>query len=362
MSLEENFRRVEPYVPGEQPAETNVVKLNTNENPYPPSPLVQKALTGLSLQELRRYPDPEAGRLREALAESYGVEKERIFVGVGSDDVLSMAFLTFFHGKAPVLFPEITYSFYDVWASLYEIPFKKIPLTESFKLDAEAFMQTNGGVVFPNPNAPTGVLESLDTVEKIAAGNPDVVVIVDEAYIDFGGESALPLLDRYENLLIVQTFSKSRALAGMRIGFAFGSKELIRALNDVKFSVNSYTMSRAAIEVGVASLADEAYFKESVEKIVATRERVKKELSALGFVFPDSAANFLFARYTGAADALRSVPAEGTSARRLYEALKRDGVYVRYFASPKLADRLRISIGTDREMDVLLERLRAHLP
>lgn len=346
---EENVRRVVPYVPGEQPDEPDMVKLNTNENPYPPAPGVQRALAGMDVERLRLYPDPEAGALVRALAKRYGVSPEQVFVGVGSDDVLAMAFLTFFNGKEPVLFPDITYSFYDVWAQLFRIPYCQVPLNEQFEINPADYGGANGGIVFPNPNAPTGEELSLEAVEEIVRNNPDVVVIVDEAYVDFGAASAVPLVERYENLLVVQTFSKSRSMAGMRIGYAIGSPKLIAYLNDVKYSFNSYTMDRTALRLGVAALEDEAYFQETLAKIKATRERTKEELKRLGFVFGDSKANFIFARHD-------CVPAE-----KIYQALREAHVYVRYFKKPRIDNYLRISIGTDREMARLVEVLESFL-
>ena len=346
---ERNVRRVTPYTPGEQPTRKDVIKLNTNECPYPPSPKVAEALAAFDAGELRLYPDPEAGMLVHALASHYGVRPEQVFVGVGSDDVLAMAFLTFFNSGRPILFPDVTYSFYEVWAALFGIPYRCPALDETFRMRREDYLVPNGGIVFPNPNAPTGLAAKLADIEAIAAGNPDSVVIVDEAYVDFGAVSALPLVESYENLLVVQTFSKSRALAGMRIGFAIGSEKLIRFLNDAKFSFNSYTMSRLACVCGKACVEDEPYFRETVGKITATRERVKKELLALGFSFPDSSANFIFARH-------RRVPAA-----RLFEALREEGIYVRYFPKPRIDDHLRITVGTDREMDCLLAFLRDYL-
>lgn len=349
MKWEENVRKVIPYVPGEQPKKADIVKLNTNECPYPPSPMIQKAMEAFPYENLRRYPDPQATRLVTALADNYGLEPENVFVGVGSDDVLAMAFLTFFNSGKKILFPDITYSFYDVWADLFRIPYKCKPLDEEFRIRKEDYFEENGGVIFPNPNAPTGVEESVDMIEEIIRKNQDVVVIIDEAYIDFGGKSVLPLIHKYENLLVVQTFSKSRALAGIRIGYAFGSKKLIKYLNDAKFSFNSYTMNTATIEVGCACLQDKAYFQETVEKIIATRERVKQELTELGFVFPDSKANFVFAKHKTA------------KAKDIFEAAKQEGIYVRYFNKPRIDDYLRISIGTDEEMDRLLSFLKRYL-
>lgn len=346
---EANVRKAVPYVPGEQPDKQRVIKLNTNENPYPPAPGVTESLYTFDADRLRLYPDPTAKRLTDALAKRYRVQPEQIFAGVGSDDVLAMAFMTFFNSEKPVLFPDITYSFYDVWADIFRIPYKTVPLDENFRIRSRDYYEENGGVVFPNPNAPTGELESLTHIEDILQHNQDVVVIVDEAYIDFGGKSALELLDRYENLLIVQTFSKSRSLAGMRIGYAFGSRELIRYLNDVKYSFNSYTMSQLAITVGTAALEDEAYFKKTIHKIITTRERVKGEFRKLGFVLGDSQSNFLFVTHPD------------VSAKELFEALKEQNIYVRYFQKPRIDNYLRITVGTDDEMETLLDFLRNYL-
>ncbi len=346
---EANIRRVTPYVPGEQPKDKDIIKLNTNENPYPPSPRVKEALEALDTDVLRKYPDPAAQVLVEAIAGQYGVSPEQVFVGVGSDDVLAMSFLTFFTSDKPVLFPDITYSFYDVWADVFRIPYICQPLNDSFAIVKEDYYRENGGVIFPNPNAPTGALLPLSDIEDIVSHNPGVIVIVDEAYIDFGGESALPLIGRYDNLLVVQTFSKSRSLAGMRIGVAFGSPRLIRYLNDVKYSFNSYTMNETALAAGAAAVKDEEYFRECTQKIIRTRERTKEELSSLGFTFADSRANFIFAAH-------RTVPAE-----ELFQALKQAKIYVRYFKKPRIDNYLRITIGTDEEMDALLAFLRQYL-
>lgn len=343
---ENNVRKVIPYTPGEQPKETDIIKLNTNENPYPPSPRAEKILREYESGRMRLYPDPDATVLVEALAERYGLKPSQIFVGVGSDDVISVAFMTFFNSEKPVLFPNITYSFYDVWADVYRIPYETIPLTEDFRINAEDYKTENGGIIFPNPNAPTGVLESLETIEKIVKSNPSSVVIVDEAYIDFGGESALGLIEKYENLLVVQTFSKSRSMAGMRIGFAMGSEKLIKYMNDVKFSINSYTMNPITQLCGAEAVKDGEYFEKTVAKVIATRERAKDELAALGFSFPDSKSNFVFASH-------KSKPA-----KEIFEALKERKIYVRYWNKPLINNHLRISIGTDSEMDRLFEALR----
>lgn len=346
MKWEDNVRRVVPYVAGEQPNKKNMIKLNTNECPYPPAPGVEKLAATLDCNALRLYPDSNTTPLVEALADYYHVKKEQVFVGVGSDDVLSMSFMTFFNGGKPILFPDVTYSFYDVWAELYHIPYKTCPLGEDWHINPDDYKQPNGGVIFPNPNAPTGLLESLDVVEEIIKANPDVVVIVDEAYIDFGGTSALPLIEKYENLLVVQTFSKSRAMAGMRIGFCIGNEKLIHYLNDVKFSFNSYTMNMPSQVLGVEAVRDDKYFKETTAKIIATRERAKGELKELGFTFPDSSANFIFASH-------KTVPA-----KEIFTKLREKDIYVRYWDKPRINNSMRITVGTDEQMDALTEALR----
>lgn len=337
-------RKVEPYVPGEQPKH-KVIKLNTNENPYPPSPKVQKIIDEFDAQQLRLYPDPEVSELIAAIAKNKGLDKEQVFVGVGSDDVLAMSFLTFFGSEQPILFPDITYSFYDVWAELFRIPYEQIPLQEDFRICVDDYKRKNGGIVIPNPNAPTGIAESLDAIEEIIAANPDSVVIIDEAYVDFGTKSAQELLKTYENLLVVQTFSKSRSLAGSRIGYAMGSKKLIAYLNDCKYSFNSYTMDRLTIQVGKASMEDEPYFTEQVHRIIETREWAKEQLHKLGFDFPDSKANFIFARH-------KEIAAED-----IFAALKQKNIYVRYFKKPRIDNYLRITIGTKEEMEQLMTAL-----
>lgn len=344
---EDNVRTVVPYVPGEQPNKKHMIKLNTNENPYPPTPAVQEALKNISVDKLRRYPDPASTVLVDAIAEAYGVPSDHVFAGVGSDDVLAMIFLTFFNSKKPILFPDITYSFYDVWADMLRIPYEIQPLDEQFCICKEDYLKPNGGVIFPNPNAPTGVLLELSDIEEIVAGNPDVVVVVDEAYIDFGGESALPLIDKYDNLLVVQTFSKSRSLAGMRIGYVFGQPKLIKYLNDVKYSFNSYTMDETSLVLGTAAVKDIAYFEETRKRIMDTREWVKQELKALGFTFGDSMSNFIFASH-------KEVRAE-----LLLEELRKRNIYVRHFKKPvRISNYLRISIGTDEEMKKFLTVLK----
>lgn len=342
---ESYVRRVVPYTPGEQPQVTDVVKLNTNENPYPPSPSVRAILEDFEYGRMRLYPDPDSSVLVDAIAKRYNVKSSQVFAGVGSDDVLAIAFMTFFGSDKPILFPNITYSFYDVWADVYRIPYKQIPLNSDFSINREDYITENGGIVIANPNAPTGVMETIENIEYIVKNNPDSVVIVDEAYVDFGGESCLPLVEKYENLLVVQTYSKSRSMAGMRIGFAIGSEKLIKYMNDVKFSINSYTMNPITQLCGAASMADKEYFRETVDRIIATRERTKARLTELGFVFPDSKTNFIFAS------------PQKKSAKYIFEELKKRNIFVRYWNKPIICDYLRISIGTDEEMDRLFNAL-----
>lgn len=347
---EENVRRVIPYTPGEQPKKSHMIKLNTNENPYPPAPAVAEVLKHFDADMLRMYPDPTIGDLVAGIADFYQVGKDEVFVGVGSDDVLAMIFMTFFNSSRPVLFPDITYSFYDVWADMLRIPYETIPLDDNFCIRPQDYKRENGGVIFPNPNAPTGELLPLAAVESIIQANPDVIVVVDEAYIDFGGESALPLIHKYDNLIVVQTFSKSRSLAGSRIGYAIANATLIRYLNDVKYSFNSYTMDRITIEVGTKAIADRAYFAETTQKIIATREWTKKELKKLGFVFGDSKSNFIFATHPD------------IDVVKLFEDMKQADIYVRHFNKPeRIRPYLRISIGTDEQMQEMIAFLKKYL-
>lgn len=352
MSFEDNIRKVVPYVAGEQP-QGDVIKLNTNEFPYAPSPMVATRMYDLAEAEiedrtsmLRKYPNMDAQNLVTAISSVYGIDEDKIFVGVGSDDVIAMAFLTYFNSKKPIIFPDITYSFYDVWADVYGIKYETIPLDEDFKIKKEDYYKENGGIIFPNPNAPTGIYESLDMIEDILQHNKESVVIVDEAYIDFGGKSALELIHKYDNLLVVQTFSKSRALAGLRIGFAFGNEKLIKYLSDVKFSVNSYTMNRPSLVLGTLAIEDDAYFKETVQKIIKTREWMKKELTKLGFSFPDSMSNFVLATHPD------------YDAEDLLNYLKSKKILVRHFKAPRIKNYLRISVGTDAEARALIQALK----
>ena len=342
-------RRVEPYTPGEQPNQPGMIKLNTNENPYPPAPGVTALAEHLPTDRFRLYPDPAASELVNELAAFYHVGRDQVFVGVGSDDVLAMVFQTFFNRNQPIFFPDITYSFYPVWADAFRIPYETKPLDADFRIRKEDYYEENGGVIFPNPNAPTSVLENLDFIEDILKHNRDVLVVVDEAYIDFGGRSALELVSRYDNLLVVQTFSKSRSMAGMRIGYAIGQAEIIKALNDFKYSFNSYTMSQAALMLGAEAVRDRAYFEACTEKIIKTREWVSEELKALGFVFNEPWANFIFASHP-------KYPA-----KELFDALRKEKIYVRSFNLPRIDNYLRITMGTDEEMKTLIRFLKAYM-
>lgn len=346
---ENNIRKVVPYTPGEQPNQPDMIKLNTNENPYPPAPGVKRVLAHMDTDTLRLYPDPTCGELVRAIANVYNLDETQVFVGVGSDDVLAMSFMTFFNSDKPILFPDITYSFYDVWAELFRIPYERPMLDENFHIRKEDYFKENGGIVIANPNAPTGVEMDLTELEEIIEKNQDVIVIVDEAYVDFGGHTIIPLIEKYENLLVVQTFSKSRSMAGMRIGVAFGNPVLIKYLNDVKYSFNSYTMDRTALAAGVEAVKDVEYFKETCDKIIATREWTKQELRALGFRFEDSKTNFIFAEH------------EKVSAEELFKVLREKHIYVRYFPKGRTHNHLRITIGTQKEMETFISFLKEYL-
>ena len=341
----DNLRRVEPYVPGEQPNEKDMVKLNTNENPYPPSPKVLQAMNDFDIDTLRLYPDPNSQLLVDAIAKRYDVDSDQVFVGVGSDDVLAIAFMTFFNGKKPVLFPDITYSFYNVWAELFNIPYERPALDENFNIVAEDYYKENGGVIIANPNAPTGIEQNEAFLRDVIEHNQDVVVIIDEAYVDFCDYSALDLIKEYDNVVVVQTYSKSRSMAGMRIGYAMANEELIKAMNDVRYSYNSYPMTRLSVALGVAALEDEEYFQETKQKIVDTREWTKKELKRLGFTFGDSKTNFIFAKH------------ETVHANEIFTKLREKHIYVRHFNAEKIDNYLRISIGTQEEMEYFISEV-----
>ena len=348
-ALEKNIRKVVPYVPGEQPQNPDVIKLNTNENPYSPAPGVARVLKSMDADLLRLYPDPTNGRLVKALADYYELAEDQVFVGIGSDDVLSMSFLTFFNSGKPVLFPDITYSFYKVWAELYKIPYETPALDEQFHIVKEDYYRENGGIIFPNPNAPTAIYEELDFIEDILEHNRDSIVIVDEAYIDFAGESAHSLLDKYDNLIITQTFSKARSMAGMRIGYAIASPLLIKYLNDAKYSFNSYTMNKTSLVYGAEAVKDKEYFAETTRKIVETRDWAEEEFKKLGFVFPKPSANFIFVSHPE------------YDAKELFKAMKAKGIYVRFWGSERIEQYLRVTIGTREEMEALFAFLREYM-
>lgn len=345
---ENNLINIEPYVAGEQSNAADLIKLNANENAYPPAPSVFEALKNFDPSDLRKYPGLDGNPLREALASYYGVSVDNVFVGNGSDDVLATAFRAFFNSKKEILFPDITYSFYPVWCGLMKIPFKKIPLNSDFTIDVSKF-SNSGGIVIPNPNAPTSLFLGLDNIKKLLDNNQDCIVMIDETYIDFGGKTALPLIKDYQNLVITRTFSKSRSLAGMRIGYAFASEKLISVMNAVRDSYNSYPVDRIANIIATASLKDEEYFQNIISKIINTRENTKKELENIGFyVFPSST-NFLFAKHNKA------------KAIDIFEYLKKKNIYIRHFSDPKIDDYLRISIGTDDEMKKMIDEIKNYL-
>nr|WP_275589463.1 histidinol-phosphate transaminase [Pseudomonas sp. KSR10] len=335
-----------PYVPGEQPKLANLVKLNTNENPYGPSPKAIKAMQAEVSDSLRLYPDPNGDRLKHAVADYYNVQPGQVFVGNGSDEVLAHAFHGLFqHGK-PLLFPDVTYSFYPVYCGLYGIDFKAVALDGQFQIDVDDYVRPNGGIIFPNPNAPTGCLLALDAIERLLQANPDSVVLVDEAYIDFGGTSAIALVDRYPNLLVTQTLSKSRSLAGLRVGLAVGHPDLIEALERIKNSFNSYPLDRIAIAGAAAAFDDREYFEHSCQRVIASREAVIAAMQDLGFEVLPSAANFIFARHPQ------------RDAAQLAAALREQSVIVRHFKQPRIEQFLRITIGAPEQNQALLEALK----
>lgn len=349
MSWQDKVRKVEPYVAGEQPKMVNMIKLNTNENPYGPTPKVKEALATLDVDTLRLYPDSDASVLRKALAKFYGVNERQVFLGNGSDEVLALTFLTFFNSDKPILFPDITYSFYPVYCELYQMSYKTLPLHDDFTMGKEEYYQENAGIIFPNPNAPTGLLVDLDFIEDIIKHNRDSIVVIDEAYIDFGGVSALPLLKKYDNLVIIQTYSKSRSLAGIRLGVALGSEEAIAKLYDVKNSFNSYPLDTIAQQIGLASVQDYAYFKEQSKKIIKTREYTKDRLKELGFIVPDSYANFVFVKHPM------------YDAKELFMALRKEGIIVRHWNKERIDQYLRITIGTDEQMQTMIDFLETYI-
>lgn len=345
----ENLRKIEPYVPGEQSKDKDIVKINANENPYPPSPKAVEVLKNFDTNNLRFYPNANSTKLKEALAKYYGVGVENVFVGNGSDDVLAVAFQSFFNSDKPIVYPDLTYSFYPVWCSLFGIEYKTYAVGDDFRINAEDYKEKNGGVIIPNPNAPTSLGEGTGFVKKILDYNQDSVVIIDEAYVDFGGVSSVPLVKKYENLLVTGTFSKSRSLAGLRIGFAIGSKTLIDVMEAVKNSYNSYTVDSISIEVGSASIEDDEYFKSTCQKVIKTRQRVTDELRKLGFDVLDSQTNFIFATH------------DKYSMKEMFEYLKTQKVFIRYFSLPRIENYVRITIGTDDEMDIFIQKAKEFL-
>jgi len=335
-----------PYVPGEQPKLQNLIKLNTNENPYGPSPKVLEAIRAEVGEALKLYPDPNSDRLRAAIADYYGLAPAQVFVGNGSDEVLAHAFPALLKHERPLLFPDITYSFYPVYCDLFRIEYQCVPLDEEFRIRVEDYARPNGGIIFPNPNAPTGRALALDEIERLLVANPDSVVVIDEAYVDFGAESAVPLIARYPNLLVVQTFSKSRSLAGLRVGFALGQPPLIEALDRVKNSFNSYPLDRLAIVGATAAIEDRAYFERTRQAVIASRAWLSTELEALGFTVLPSMANFVFARH----------PAHDAAA--LAQALRNRSIVVRHFKAARIEQFLRITVGTDDQCRALIDALR----
>ncbi|WP_178668778.1 histidinol-phosphate transaminase [uncultured Eubacterium sp.] len=338
-----NLRKIEPYVPGEQSKDRDIVKINANENPYPPSPRAVAALKAFDTDRLRFYPQADSLPLKEAIADFYGVKAENVFVGNGSDDVLALAFQSFFNGDKPIAFPDITYSFYPVWCDLFGIKYTNPALDEDFRINPDDYKAENGGVVIPNPNAPTSIGEGTEFVEKTLEYNNDCVVIIDEAYCDFGGTTSVPLTKKYENLLITGTFSKSRSLAGIRLGFAIGSKALIDTLEAVKNSYNSYTIDSLSIAMGVEAMNDTEYFYKMIDKIKTTRQRVTDELRALGFNVLDSQTNFIMATH------------KSYDMKEMFEYLKENKIFIRYFNQPRINKYVRITIGTDEEMNRFLQ-------
>jgi histidinol-phosphate aminotransferase len=338
--------QLDPYVPGEQPQGMQYIKLNTNENPYPPSPVVSKAMESFRIETLRFYPDPESTNLVNTLASYHGLEANQVFIGNGSDEVLAHSFQTFFKHSKPLLFPDISYSFYPVYCGLYQIDFKTIALDDNFCITLEEYAQPNGGIIIPNPNAPTGIALSLDSIETILK-NTNSVVIIDEAYVSFGTESAVRLINQYPNLLVIQTLSKSRSLAGLRVGYALGHADLINGLTRVKNSFNSYPIDSIASAIAIASIGDEAYFQQCSDQIIASRDWLTKALFELGFNVLPSSSNFLFVQHPSAL------------ALTLYSELRKRGILVRHFKAKRIDNHLRISIGTDEECQALVSALKS---
>lgn len=344
--LSDKANKIVPYVPGEQPKEGKFIKLNTNENPYSPSENVKNAIKNMNYDLLRLYPDPESSELREEYAKMFGLKAENIFVGNGSDEVLATAFQTFFMDKDNVLIPDITYSFYPVYCDLYNVNARIIPLKDDYKIDINDYLIENNGIVIANPNAPTGISLKKEEIEIILKNNPRSVVLIDEAYMDFGEESVVSLVNEYENLLVTRTLSKSYSLAGLRIGFAIGNKDLIEGMNRIKNSFNSYPIDRIAQIAAIEAIKDVEYFNQTKSLIIATRERIACELEKLGFIVLDSKTNFLFIRH------------KEKKAEEIFKILKENKILVRYFKKPRLDNGLRVTIGTDKEMDEFIKILK----
>ena len=347
----DKIKEIEPYVPGEQPKDKKYIKLNTNENPYSPSKKVIEKIKSMNLEDLKLYPDPDVSKLREVIADYFSKKisekftKEQIFVGNGSDEVLALIFMTFFNKGDKVYYPDITYSFYPVYADLFDLKEVRIPLNENFEIEIDKYFGLDGHIIITNPNAPTSIALKLNEIEKIVKNNPTQLVVIDEAYVDFGAESSVKLVNKYDNVLVVQTFSKSRSFAGMRLGYAIGSENIIEGLNRLKFSFNSYTVDRISIEAGIESFKDDDYFVKTNAKIIETREKTVKKLKELGFKVLNSSANFIFISHNK------------VFAGDLYKNLKDNGVLVRYFAKDRIDNYLRVTIGTDEDMEIFIEKL-----
>ncbi|MCD7722772.1 MAG: aminotransferase class I/II-fold pyridoxal phosphate-dependent enzyme [Clostridiales bacterium] len=348
-SWKDNLRKIEPYTPGEQSKAGGVIKLNANENPYPPSPAAAAAIKNFDAGALRLYPDAGGALLKNAIAEYYGVESKNVFIGNGSDDVIAVSFQALFSGDKPILFPDITYSFYPVWCSLFDIKYKTCPLDSNFRINLNDYRAENGGIIIPNPNAPTSLGEGREFIRQLMSFNKSSVVIIDEAYVDFGGMSSICLTREYENLLITGTFSKSRSLAGLRIGFAIGSETLISALEAVKNSYNSYTVDSIAMAAGAAAIKDDEYFKSTVKKITDVRKKTASQLQELGFKVLESQTNFLFATHSNA------------DMKDYFNYLKTQKVFIRYFDLPRINNYVRITIGTEKDMCIFIEKTRQYL-
>ena len=337
------YATLEAYTPGEQPRDRKYIKLNTNESPYPPSPEVMKAVTQAEIEDLRLYSDPEGTLLRESLAGLYGLKAENVFLSNGSDDILNFSFMAFCGGAVEAMFPDITYSFYPVFAELNGVSYQTVPVKADFSIDPSDYYHAGKFIVIANPNAPTGMALSREEIRGIVASNPDRVVLIDEAYVDFGAESAYPLIQEFDNLLVVMTYSKSRSLAGARLGFALGNAALIEDLNKLKYSTNPYNVNRLTLAIGRAAIVSDAYFRNNCEKIIATREKTRTVLEGLGFTVLPSKANFVF------------IKREGIDGQTLYETLKKRGILIRHFSKDTISQYNRVTIGTEEEMEAFLQ-------